>query len=462
MKKNILLYVAVLLFPLGMQAQINFVSSPVTARGGANNALATNWEAIGVNPSNLGWSSNNDFTASLLNVGFSAQADQLTIPNIGKMTSGDTNLLKQVAASPGGVNIYASIIWAAFSFKVPVVGTFALSLDDKAYGNISPSPGFLNVSDFQTAYAGIASTVLTPQTAQAASKNVSVTKGADSALDLNNLFSSYNGSKVSFYEYRELSLSYGREMFKLGKGGDPDDSVNNYNAFKFYGGVGIKYIMGIANLIGEFNNGTITADYAAVPSNQEFSLFPSGAPGQGYSVDLGVSMAYQNWKFALSVTDLGSISWKGTHATLSDTAVVNRILRDKLDSNSSNTNISSAIQTSSESYTTQLPSKLRLGASYMLNIYFTFASDIIVPLNDAPGNLTDPYYSIATRITPVKMLTFDLGLATCKGYGLAIPFGFTVGHRVQFYLGINDVLSLAGKTKQDDLSAAVGLLRINL
>jgi len=240
-------------------------------------------------------------------------------------------------------------------------------------------------------------------------------------------------------------------LFKIGT----DDST----AFKFYGGVGVKYLIGLADLHGQFVNGTVTADYA-IENNPILSPISSAPPGQGYGIDLGASMVYKKWKFAVAATDLGSINWTGTHATLNDTAVAERIINDRGDSNSSN--IKNYIQSSGEKFTTVLPSKFRIGGSYMVNNMLTVASDIIMPLNNATGNLVGTYYSIAGHLTLFKALTVDAGFATAKDYGVVVPMGISFGHKVQIYFGVNDILTYLGKTTNTDISAAVGLIRINL
>jgi len=451
MRKIAVLLISVILFPLYLQAQLNFVYPVGTAKGGAITALASDWESIGISPSNLGWAGSNRISFTVLNIGISAQADQLTIPNLEKITGGkDTTMLEKIASSHNGLNIYGNFIWAAFSIKLPKIGGLALSISDRAFGNITMSPSISSNSQYQTAFAAIASTAFSSQNAQKFNSNVNINT-ADSLQMLINTLNSFSGSYVSMYEFREINLAYGRSLFKIGS----DDST----AIKFYGGVGIKYLIGLADLHGQFVNGTVTADYA-IENGPIYSPIPSGAPGHGFGVDIGASMAYKKWKFAVAATDIGSINWTGTHATLNDTAVAERIINDRGDSNSSN--IKNYIQSNGEKFTTVLPSKFRLGASYELNKLLTIASDVILPMNNVVGNLIGTYYSVAGHLTPFKAITFDAGIATAKNYGTVVPVGVAFGHKVQVYFGVNDILTYLGKTKNTDLSAAFGLIRVNL
>jgi hypothetical protein len=450
-KINLLLNITIL-FPICLRAQLNFVFPVGTAKGGAITAQANDWEVIGVSPSNLGWESNDRISFTILNIGISAQADQLTLPNVEKIISGkDTNMLERIASSHSGLNIYGNFIWAAFSIKIPKIGGLALSISDRAFGNITMSPNITSSSQFQTAFAAIASTAFTSQNAQKFNGQVNINT-ADSLQMLVNTLNSFSGSYVSMYEFREINVDYGRELFKIGS----DDST----AFKFYGGVGLKYLIGLADIHGQFVNGTVTADYA-IENNPIYSPIPSNAPGQGYGIDIGTSMVYKKWKFAVAVTDIGSINWTGTHATLNDTIVAERIITDRSDSSNSS-NVKNYIQTNGEKFTTILPSKFRLGASYKVNNLLTVASDVIMPLNNAVGNLIGTYYSIAGHLTLFKALVLDAGFATAKNYGVVMPMGIAFGHKVQIYFGVNDVLTYFGKTTNTDLSAAVGLIRVNL
>ncbi|HTB08149.1 MAG TPA: DUF5723 family protein [Bacteroidia bacterium] len=451
MRKITFILLVILALPLYMEAQLNFVFPVGTARGGAMTALSSDWESIAVSPSNLGWDENHKISFTLVNFGISAQADQLTIPNIKKIVNNnDTALLEQILSSHGGLNLYANMIWAAFSVKIPKIGGFAFSVSDRAYGNIFISPNVTSTQDFDAAFAAVASTAFTPQNAQKFNSNVNV-NGADSLMKLINLLNSFNTTHVSLYEYREINLDYGRHLFTIG-----DDS----SGFRFYGGVGLKYLIGLADIHGEFDNYKVAADYA-VDNSGNFSPFGSGAPGHGVGMDIGASMAYKKWKFAVSATDIGSINWTGTHSTLSDSTVAQRIIQNRKDSNNSN-NIGSYIQSNSETFETILPAKLRFGAAYKVNKYLTLASDIIMPLNNEVGNLEGTYYSIAGHLRIGKLLTLDAGLASARYYGVVLPAGIAFGNRIQIYFGVNDVLTFLGKTENTDVSAAFGLIRVNL
>jgi len=452
MKKITFLSVTTLLISFCLNAQLNFVYPVGTAKGGALTAQATDWEAIGVSPSNLGWESNDRISATLLNIGISAQADLLTLPNVENMINNkDTTILEKIASSHSGLNIYGNFIWAAFSIKIPKIGGLAISISDRAFGNITMSPAITSNSQYQTAFAAIASTAFTPQNAQKFNNNVNVNT-ADSLQMLVNTLNSFSGSYVSMYEFREINVAYGTRILKIGA----DDST----AIKIYGGFGFKYLIGLADLHGQFVNGTVTADYA-IENSPSFSPIPSGPPGSGYGIDLGASMVYKRWKFAVAATDLGSINWSGTHATLNDTTVAERIITDRSDSSNSS-NIKNYIQTNGEKFTTILPAKFRMGASYKVNKMVTVASDVILPLNNAVGNLVGTYYSISCHLSLFKALVFDAGFATAKNYGVVMPMGIAFGHKVQIYFGVNDILTYLGKTTNTDLSAAVGLIRVNL
>jgi hypothetical protein len=451
MKKITLLLSLIVLAPFCLKAQLNFVYPVGTAHGGAVTALANDWESIGISPSNLGWDGSCKISASILNLGLSAQADLLTLPNVENMLNNkDTTILEKIGASHGGLNLYGNFIWAAFSIKLPKIGGFAVSISDRFYGNVTMSPNIQSNSDYQTAFAAIASTAFTAQNAQKFNNNVNINT-ADSVANLVNLLNSFSGSSVAAYWFREINFAYGRKLFQIGA----DDST----AAKFYGGIGLKYLIGLADISGQFVNGTVNADYAI--ENNLTSPIPSSPPGQGFGVDLSASMVYKKWRFSAAVTDIGSINWSGTHATLNDTTVVQRIITDRSDASNSS-NIQSYIQTNGETFTTILPERLRLGACYQLNKLLAIAGDMVIPMNNVVGNLTSPYYAIAGHLTLFKALVVDAGFATSANYGAVVPFGIAFGHKVQFYLGVNDVLTYFGKTSNADLSAAIGVIRVNL
>ncbi len=464
-----------LISPLFLQGQINFAYPVGTARGGAITATANDWEVIGINPSNLGWGSNDFISGTIGNLGLSVQSEGLTFANLkdlAKMNPTDTNDLANALGAPNGTNVFGDFTWAAFSIHVPKIGGFAIDLRDRIIGNIYLNPAALNKQGANLMLASISNLTFTGSAAQSFNNNVNLST-IDTLNQLVNEISTLVGSKVSYYQYRELNIDYGTKLFQIGGGGSESYSfrsmdkvgkadTNDFSALKVYGGVGVKYLWGIADLTGTIIPGGVKATYAVESANEyaSGSPIPDGAPGSGVAFDIGGSAQYRHWNFSVAATDLGSITWHGTAATVTDTNVARVIINNRNNGNQQVT-INDFVQSSSQTFTTQLPSKLRFGANYQVTKRVGISSDVILPLNNVVGNLVGPYMAVATHITIVKSLAIDGGFATAQQYGFAMPFGLTVGHKFQFYIATNDILTYLGKETKPDISAAFALIRVN-
>src|SRR4029077_5564617 len=103
----------------------------------------TDWEAIEINPSNLGWENNHAFSLGILNVGINIQDNAMTIPEIKHINFKDSTFQKQAEnwfTTPGGFNISSEVNWFAFSLYVKKIGGFAINLTDKIYGHAFTNP----------------------------------------------------------------------------------------------------------------------------------------------------------------------------------------------------------------------------------------------------------------------------------------------------------------------------------
>jgi len=489
MKKITLFLFALLLYPAYSWEQIDLCLPVAAAQGGAITAQTRDWEAIGINPANLGRENNHKFSITILNVGLSIESDALNFEGLKNafthpadtFSMAEKQQLKQAFSTPNGLNLYGDVNWLAFSFYFPKVGGFAVNLRERVTAHLTLSPTAADI----------------------------MFNGLNSAAYLNPAINSekisqvLNGTNFSYYHYRELNLDYGKELFSLG-GDDksaastatassgianltkddnavPTENEMSSNAFKMYGGLGIKYIWGLANVYADAENGTIVAhsavsssygiNYGDIPgfnSTSVGNLFNN--TGHGYGLDVGLSASYKKWRFAVSATDLGSIVWQHNTLTTVDTNM------PKLNPNNyginSWTNVSDFAFSSNSvlnfkpgpDYSVALAAKLRSGVSYVLDKYVTISADAVFPLNKVLGNLENPYYALAGQFTITKGVTVCLGFAGSGTYGFEMPLGFSLGLRniLVFYLGTSDILTYLGRQNNPNISVAMGLLRFNL
>lgn len=443
--KTRLLVLAMAFFPAYLFAQVDLAYPVAQARGGAIMGIANDWEAIGINPANLGWQDNHRFSITLLNIGVNAQSDGLSIPLLrnlvqNKQDSNGSVYAHNILGHEKGLNLFADVNWMACSFRVaPLGGTFALSLRDRVVSNTALGP------DGDQAFNG-------------------------SDLSDAQVLSYLNGSTITLYHYREVNLAFGRELFEWNKGSMPsftdntvqgreykEDSTKS-SVVKIFGGVGVKYLMGMAYASMRDDNGMLYANYAVLNSYPSPALFPK-APGSGFATDIGLSALYQRWKFGLSFTDIGFIKWKQNYAAAADT---NLSGLDQDYSNFVNGTVPEFQKTGN--FKMGMPAKMRMGANYYINKHFSASSDFILPLNKSIANLPGPYISLAGQINLNRWLIFDMGFAEAQEYGLAMPAGISLGlgRSVHMYFGTNDVLTFMGKIHNPALSFAFGLIRVDI
>jgi hypothetical protein len=460
--------------------QIDLCLPVASAQGGAINAQAKDWEAIGINPANLGWESNHKFSITILNVGISAESSALDFQTLKTALThpGDTfstaqkQHFAQVLSNSNGLNLYGDVNWLAFSFHFPKVGGFAVNLRDRVTAHLTLSPTAADII-----FNGLNS---------AAYQDPNIYNEKISHI--------LDGTNFGYYHYRELNLDYGRKLFKIGGGGGASLSSfdvrsngnkgvadTSDNALEVYGGVGVKYLWGIANVFAEAVNGTIDA-HSAVSSSYgiNYGNIPDFTPtnvgnlfnntGHGYALDVGLSAVYKKWKFAVSATDLGSILWQHNTLTAVDTNM------PKLDPN--NYGIASwadlgnfAFSNNSilnfrggPDYSLALPAKLRTGISYQVIKQLALAADMVLPLNTVVGNLQNPYFALAGKFDIVKGISISTGIAGSQSYGIEVPLGLTMGLKniLQFYIGTADLVTYFGRQNNPNISVAFGLLRFNL
>jgi len=298
----------------------------------------------------------------------------------------------------------------------------------------------------------------------------------------NQLNQSYNinDAEVKSWWIREYSFSYARKLINIG--GSKSD--------KIFAGISLKYVNGFfyirneginsylqtgdnnqinvyANnrIVGAFSN-NFGFSYSSDSTNQsgKASLFPIPT-GTGYGFDLGLNTSLNKiWNISLSVTDIGKINWTENTTLLSyagQYSVTDLSQADVFDTLKSKFSES---RDSTGSFVTNLPTALRLGASYFLNINSSrfpgtllFAFDFNQGLNDEPGNSLKTRVSFGTEWKPMDWIPyirtgFSFGglLGFHWGFGLGIDTGF-----LEFNIGTLDLQTLIAPNTGKNFSIAL-------
>ena len=242
-----------------------------------------------------------------------------------------------------------------------------------------------------------------------------------------------NGSEIKMTWTREYNFSYGKKIF--------GDSI-----FALFGGVGIKYVQGLALIDVQASNNQLSGyssispafniNYGAAAAQANQISQSGGLPksvGSGYGFDFGVNAIIKNkLKIGFAINNVGSILWKGNAYKLRDTFLIkttnvglqNYNLISQL-SNMFSAGAGGLISLQGQkNITTQLPGMMRAGASLVLGKKGEIGVDFVVPLNSStPGSFQNPVISIGGDFKPLSWLKLQAGFVSGGNYGNQVPLG---------------------------------------
>ncbi len=459
------LFAICLLVTTSIFGQIDMGIPSAAGRGGAATAMVKDWECIGINPSNLGWSSNYKFSISILSFGLSAQSkaiDFATLKNAmlhpkDTFTAAEKQNYADLFTNPEGFNLNANVNWLATSIYFPKLGGLAFSVRDRAFSHVG-----LNHNAADIIFNGQNSTVY-----------------QDSAIYTKNISTIFDGCNMTYLHFREANLAYGRRIASFG---DVDGEGNP--AVQIYGGVGLKFIWGMANMNAKIENGTIlgqssfstnyTINYGAIQNftpEKTGSIFNNVGTGMGF--DFGSSIILKNkLRFAIAVTDIGSITWTNNVLVANDTTMPHL---DSTNYGLNNWQVGSQAgslfasngfmnYSAAKDYKSNLPTRLRLGVGLKVGKRLDIGADLVFPLNKTLYNLSKPYMALGADVKIFEVLKLNFGISGSGDLGWNVPFGITLGPLGPLEIGIatGDVLTFLDKSRNPNLSVCMGFLRLNI
>ena len=451
MKKATILLLSAISF--GLSAQQEFSSFCNTGHGGAT-TFATDYQAVGINPANLGWAWK--FSDKKVALGFSEftgsiYSEALKKNELRNMISGLINGNGESFTYDQKIQAASNFTQTGFTMNMDL-GSIGVAVTTKKAGGfgfrINDHYQFtskLGANAADLLFLGKTSSVfdmLTIQLANGSTTNISnhenlsadtakmVLAGYSTAPKL--LSKILDGTDITMMYTRDYNLSYGRKIF--------GDSV-----FALSGGVGIKYVQGISMLNIKSEGGILTGyssmspafgiNYgdAAKQANQVSGAgFPPKAVGSGFGFDFGINAIIKNrLKIGAAIINVGSIVWNGNVYSIKDTLVFST-----KNVGMQNYNIVSQLKNmfgdsggifkvvGQKSITTQLPGMVRAGASMMLGKIAEVGVDFIIPTNNTiPGTFTNPIIGIGGDIMPLPWLKLQGGFITGGNYKYQIPLG---------------------------------------
>lgn len=422
--------------------------------------FVTDYQAIQVNPANLGFSTNPKFSLGLFETGFTLHSNATAQFSLGSFINGNTSLdldlFNDFLSEGMAINVESSPI--AFGFRNEAIGGFAGNVRTRAYT-------WFQVSDYA------ADIIVGEEDASNLSTTLFIEDQNDGTVTLNqNMVDSLlDDNRISFRTEVDANIAFGRRWV-------------NTEKVDFYAGAGIRYIHGLSNFDFQIKDGILT-EFSSVKiadildndiSNYDpqniYKDFFSG--GKGYAFDLGATVNYdKKYTFSMSALNLGAINWEGSKIEIDlNNASFNADSVD-LSNLSSNSDIGEILETlEDEGFLTYendakfkevLPAEFRMGFAYKPIKILQVGIDTKFDLNQNARQLSNPLYSVGVELQPIKRLRIGTGFVFGNGQQFNLPLSIVAGHTFQFGIHTKDLLSFVVPSYTTS-SFTAGFIRIRL
>ncbi|PCH98104.1 MAG: hypothetical protein COB85_02210 [Bacteroidetes bacterium] len=455
-----------------------------TGRAGTATTFVTDYQSMGINPANLGWKAKNEKMISfgLLEGGFSMYSEALAKSElVASLKTGNTEFTtaEKIKAAEEftqtDLSMNFDLQWIGIGVQPSKkVGGFAFGVKERFqwFSNFGETLSQILFLGYQADY--FTKLILNDgDTIDNISDlpDTTIAKIVKGYSDLPKKFSDIiDDSRMSMSWYREFNLSYGRVIIDKDK-------------FSLYGGIGLKYLSGMAMFDISATNGDLEAFSAVTPAFginygdsvaddnpstvTSSGLFPK-AVGTGFGFDIGFSaILVEKLKIGIALNDIGSITWNGNVYKASDDKLVDmtsagfasyNIIKESEDimGDSGVFNWSGVHEKK-----VSLPTNLRFGASFMPNEKFEAGFDLILPLNKVAGNYQKVLLGVGLDVIPVPWFKVSTGFSVGGNYGFNLPLGllFSLGEGTwEVGVASRDIITFFSKNSPT-LSASVGLLR---
>ncbi|WP_242926891.1 DUF5723 family protein [Pontibacter vulgaris] len=457
MKKMLLLVAAFLAAEAGAFAQTELSSFSVAGRGGVMNTFVTDYQALGVNPANLGRNTS-IVSFSLAEFGAGASSQALTKDTFRKfanfsesqdLSTQDKIELAKAFTSNNVLNANADINTFAISVNLPKIGGFAFSNRQRVLGHVGFNKNFSELI-FLGDQASIYDEVKPRQT-----------------VYVSEIF---DGTEMKASWVNEWNLAYGRKVIDL-------------PLFNVYAGVGYKYLQGLAlfefsSIDGEVkaynaSSPVLNIDYQEYINNPNFNYKTADGllspVGRGHGVDVGLSAEIAKIvKVSASVTDIGKMTWTENLLQGQDNGFELPETEEEAEDYESTIELAETIIDSALVFSpiselrTDLPTRLRTGVGIKLGNKVQVGVDYVKPLNKAPGNITQDFIGLGVDVMPIPFFRLSSGVTSGAGDKVNLPFGIAiVTPFYEFGISTRDVTAPFTKNNPG-ASFAMGFLRFKI
>ncbi len=406
---NISLLVFLLLGAAGqLTAQIN----PLNAhREFANSTSITDYKAMRVNPANIALSPTDQhrFSFGLLdmdgivfsealkrslfhrNRGYLTPEGQVIIP--GNSGVSLENILRDQ------LSVSTEVGLVGFAMHTPRAGSFSAQVssrifvetyfNDFAHDVLFGGAGFNNYLD----------TIV---------KIIVANIANDGRVNEKRVLALLEDSYLKINVVHDFSLGYSRQLI-------------NQDKWKLYSGLTVGYLHGMADMAIRFNEGDIRGYVSRIPFVEEDlgsinlpeNVNTQDRSGHGFKTGFGLTAINQNkLRLGFSVVDVGFIKWPVNpiiaKSNLGDDVDLSKGVEGAL-----NQLVDDGIFyfLGKEKNIEVLPAKLIAGATYTPHNYVDVYTDLVLPLNRTPKNLTSPVGGAGVQLSLLNYVYLKTGMA---------------------------------------------------
>jgi len=449
-------------------AQNELSNFSATGRGGVVNTFALDYQALGINPANLGRQGTSllSFTVGEVGAGVGSQSltnsqfKQLIFHPNDQLSAADRAALVANLNSQNALNLNADATAFGLALTLPPgLGGLAVSVHQRLSGHVA-----LNHNSADILVNGQNAALVQQYYDAAGNPRGGTTPPLLSvALD---------GTAMQLALTNEFNIGYGVQVLDVP------------GVLKVTAGAGYRYIQGVGVADVRIGGGSFSGysslspvfdiNYGSLASSPTFN-YTSGQGlqpvGHGHGFDLGLAAEVGKFvRLGVSVTDMGSMSWTGNVLTATDQQlqfpqysglstydVVQNIVNQFGDSGKT----LFTYQTAQERRAS-LPTKLRLGGGVRISELFEAGLDVTVPLNEVAGNLPKTFLGAGLDYKPVRWVRLSTGVSGGAGYNLNVPLGITFVTPV-WEAGIS-TRSVVGYFSENNpyASLALGVLRFKI
>ncbi|NNE56420.1 MAG: hypothetical protein HKN32_10395, partial [Flavobacteriales bacterium] len=332
--RKLLILHSLLLSNFCFLGQSEFSAFTLSGKGVAS-PFATDYQALGINPSNLDWDS--EYEGKSITFGFSEFGASIFSDALGKedlrknlrqeefealSSEEQDQMVLDFANSRLAVDL--DLMSLGFHINTENAGGFAFSIRDRAdyFSIFGEQVAEIGVKGFESDYFQFLITEINDTIPNEGSANPDTLNNIQAVYtppeDALNISKILEGTQLNMSWIREYQLGYGKRVL----------STEDYS---IYGGIGLKLLTGTAFVRIQAEGGKTEAFSAASPLfnidyGEQATANPSAVEGGnftpvgiGFGIDLGVSFAYRDkFKLSMSLTDIGSMTWDGNVYTLND------------------------------------------------------------------------------------------------------------------------------------------------